>query len=491
MSALSLVTADGPFIDSGNTAWVIAAAALVLFMTPGLAFFYGGMVRTKSVLNMMMMSFITMGTVGTAWILWGYSEAFGPDVGGGLVGNPFAKFGLSGVFGEIYGYVPADAAAGTEAAGGIPGGAFVAFQVVFAIIAVALVSGAIADRAKFTTWTVFTVVWATLVYFPVAHWVFAFSGYAAETGGWIANKADDLFLGGVGAYDFAGGTAIHINAGAAGLALALLLRNRIGWPREPMRPHNLTLVMIGAGILWFGWFGFNAGSALGAGPQAAGVWVNTLGATCTAMLGWLLVERFRDGHATSLGAASGVVAGLVAITPACATVSALGALVVGLVAGAGCALAVGLKYRLGFDDSLDVVGVHLVGGLIGTLLIGFLADATNSPTAAAGLTHNDGLLFGGGFEQLGAQALGALAVLVYSFVVTSIIGWVLHKTIGFTVREDDEVNGIDLLEHAETAYELSSFGGGGSGRSVLAARTAPLEPSDAAPAAAAKEGASA
>ena len=231
MSALSLATADGPFIDSGNTAWVIAAAALVLFMTPGLAFFYGGMVRTKSVLNMMMMSFITMGTVGTAWVLWGYSEAFGPDLGGGLLGNPFAKFGLSGVFAEIYGYVPADAAAGTEAAGGIPGGAFVAFQVVFAIIAVALVSGAIADRARFTTWTVFTVVWATLVYFPVAHWVFAFSGYAAETGGWIANKADDLFLGGVGAYDFAGGTAIHINAGVAALALALILRNRIGWPK--------------------------------------------------------------------------------------------------------------------------------------------------------------------------------------------------------------------------------------------------------------------
>ena len=224
MSALSFVTADTPFIDSGNTAWTITAAALVLFMTPGLAFFYGGMVRTKSVLNMMMMSFITMGTVGTIWILWGYSMAFGPDLGGGLVGNPFAEFGLSGVFSQIYGFVPANAATGAAAAGGIPGGAFVAFQVVFAIIAVALVSGAIADRAKFATWTVFTVLWATLVYFPAAHWVFAFSGFAAETGGWIANKADGLFLGGVGAYDFAGGTAIHINAGVAGLALALILR---------------------------------------------------------------------------------------------------------------------------------------------------------------------------------------------------------------------------------------------------------------------------
>lgn len=458
MSALTFVTADKPFTDSGNTAWVLAAAALVLFMTPGLALFYGGMVRTKSVLNMMMMSFITMGTVGTAWILWGYSETFGNDVGGGLIGNPFEHFGLKGVLGAIYGYVPA--AAGTPAAGGIPGGAFVAFQVVFAIIAVALVSGAIADRARFVTWTVFTVIWATLVYFPAAHWVFAFNGFAAETGGWIANKADGLFLGGLGAYDFAGGTAIHINAGVAGLALAILLRKRVGWPKEPMRPHNLTLVMIGAGILWFGWFGFNAGSALSAGTLASGVWVNTLGATCTAMLGWLITEKIRDGHATSLGAASGVVAGLVAITPACATVSPWGALVVGLAAGVGCALAVGLKFRFGFDDSLDVVGVHLVGGLMGTLLIGFLADATNSPTGTAGLTMNDGLFFGGGFGQLWAQTLGAVAVLIYSFVVTFAIGWVLHKTMGFTISEEEEVSGIDLLEHAETAYDLGSFTGG-------------------------------
>ncbi len=458
MSALTYVTADAPFTDSGNTAWVLAAAALVLFMTPGLALFYGGMVRTKSVLNMMMMSFITMGTVGTVWILWGYSETFGNDVAGGLLGNPFEHFGLKGVLDAIYGYVPASG--GTPAAGGIPGGAFVAFQVVFAIIAVALVSGAIADRAKFVTWTVFTVIWATLVYFPAAHWVFAFNGFAAETGGWIANKAEGLFLGGAGAYDFAGGTAIHINAGVAGLALAILLRKRVGWPKESMRPHNLTLVMIGAGILWFGWFGFNAGSALSAGTLAAGVWVNTLGATCTAMLGWLITEKIRDGHATSLGAASGVVAGLVAITPACATVSPWGALVVGLAAGVGCALAVGLKFRFGFDDSLDVVGVHLVGGLIGTLLIGFLADATNSPTGTAGIKMNDGLFFGGGFGQLWAQTLGAGAVLIYSFVVTFVIGWVLHKTMGFTISEEEEVSGIDLLEHAETAYDLGSFTGG-------------------------------
>src|SRR6478672_4885987 len=425
MSALTFVTADAPFTDSGNTAWVLAAAALVLFMTPGLALFYGGMVRTKSVLNMMMMSFITMGTVGTVWILWGYSETFGNDVTGGLIGNPFEHFGLKGVLDAIYGYVPA--AGGTPAAGGIPGGAFVAFQVVFAIIAVALVSGAIADRAKFSTWTIFTVVWATLVYFPAAHWVFAFSGYAAETGGWIANKADGLFLGGAGAYDFAGGTAIHINAGAAGLALALVLGKRIGFKRDPMRPHNLTLVMIGAGILWFGWFGFNAGSALGAGVQAAGVWVNTLAATATAMLGWLLTEKLRDGHATSLGAASGV-----------------------------------------------------VGGLIGTLLIGFLATK-GSPTGAAGLDVNEGLFYGGGGSQLVAQLEGALAVLVFSFVVTYLIGLALHKTIGFRVSREDEVSGIDLAEHAETGYDFGSFGGSRTG--VVAGHTAnaPAPSADTAP----------
>src|SRR6476660_6950870 len=453
-------------INTGDTAWVLASAALVLFMTPGLALFYGGMVRSKSVLNMMMLSFIALGTISVSWVLWGYSAAFG-ESWNGLIGNPFQHFGLDGLLGErVFGTIPA--------------AAFVAFQVVFAIIAVALVSGAIAYRAKFTAWTVFTVVWATLVYFPVAHWVFAFSGYAAETGGWIANKGEGLLFGGAGAYDFAGGTAIHINAGAAGLALAIVLGKRIGFAKEPMRPHNLTLVMIGAGILWFGWFGFNAGSALGAGPQAAGVWVNTLGATCTAMLGWLIVEKLRDGHPTSLGAASGVAAGLVPITPACATVSPIGALLVGLAAGAGCALAVGLKFRFGFDDSLDVVGVHLVGGLIGTLLIGFLATK-GSPTGAAGLDVNEGVFYGGGASQLLAQAEGALSVLVYSFVVTYLIGLALHKTIGFRVSREDEVSGIDLAEHAETGYDFGSFGGSRTG--VVAGHTAnaPAPSADTAP----------
>ncbi|MEO3935761.1 ammonium transporter [Dermatophilaceae bacterium Soc4.6] len=460
MSALFLA-ADEPFTDSGNTAWVLAAAALVLFMTPGLALFYGGMVRTKSVLNMMMMSFISMGTVGVTWILWGYSETFGSDVGGGLLGNPFDYFGLKDTYGKILGFVPADAAAGTPAAGGLPAAAFVAFQVVFAIIAVALISGAIADRAKFSAWIVFTIAWSTLVYYPAAHWVFAFNGYASDgNGGFIANAdsadgAGSLLFGGVGAYDFAGGTAIHINAGIAGLALALVLGRRIGFKKDPMRPHNLTLVMIGAGILWFGWFGFNAGSALSAGSLAAGVWVNTLGATAAAMLGWLITEKIRDGHATSLGAASGVVAGLVAITPACATVDPIGALIVGLVAGVVCALAVGLKFRFNYDDSLDVVGVHLVGGLVGTLLIG-LFSTTGSPTGDA---TNPGLFYGGGLSQLWAQTQGALFVLVYSFVITFVIGFVIHKTMGFRISEEDEVSGIDLGEHAETGYDLASFAG--------------------------------
>src|SRR6476619_3442971 len=413
----------------GYYAWMIVATALVLMMTtPALALFYGGMTRSKSVLNMMMMSFVSMAIVGIVFVLWGCADGWGGDgVGNGngkLIANPFTMFGLDGVGHANYIYV--------------------LFQLTFAVITAALISGAIADRVKLSSWIVFIVLWITLAYFPIAHNVWG--------GGWLYTKFPNL--------DYAGGTVVHINAGIAGLVLALIIGRRVGWPKEPMRPHNLTLTMIGAGILWFGWFGFNAGSALSAGTLASGVWVNTLGATCTAMLGWLITEKIRDGHATSLGAASGVVAGLVAITPACATVSPWGALVVGPPAGVGCALAVGLKFRFGFDDSLDVVGVHLVGGLIGTLLIGFLADATNSPTGTAGLKMNDGLLFGGGFGQLWAQALGAVVVLVYSFVVTFAIGWVLHKTMGFTISEEEEVSGIDLLEHAETAYDLGSFTGG-------------------------------
>jgi ammonium transporter, Amt family len=442
-------------MDTGDTAWVLVSAALVLLMTPGLALFYGGMVRAKSVLNMMMMSFGALALISVLWVVYGYSEAFGNDVGGGLVGNPFELFGLSrlvGTQGASHGFTS------THLVLTIPALAFVAFQAVFAIIAVALISGAIADRARFGPWLLFSGVWATLVYFPVAHWVFAFDGAQSRHGGWIANK--------LLAIDFAGGTAVHVNAGAAGLALALVLGKRVGWRRDPMRPHNLPLVMIGAGLLWFGWFGFNAGSALSANGQAAEVWVTTMVATGAATLGWLLTERVRDGRATSLGAASGVVAGLVAITPSCSSVSPMGAMALGFVAGILCALAVGWKFRLGFDDSLDVVGVHLVGGLWGTLAVGLFATAG----ATAGV---DGLFYGGGLDQLWRQGVGALSVLVFSFVLTYVIGSVIERTVGFRLSEEDEVEGIDSVEHAESAYDFATASGGGR---ALAGLSAPAGP---------------
>jgi Amt family ammonium transporter len=440
-------------LDSGDTAWVLISAALVLLMTPGLALFYGGMVRSKSVLNMMMMSFGALGVVSVLWVLYGFSMSFGSSKGG-LVGDPTEYFGLSGLFGDrLLGYLDES----VPTVPGIPAMAFVAFQAVFAIITVALISGAIADRAKFSTWLVFAGIWATVVYFPVAHWVFSFDGYVSEAGGWIANT--------LGAIDFAGGTAVHINAGAAGLALALVLGKRVGFGKEAMRPHNLPLVMLGAGLLWFGWFGFNAGSALAANGLAGLTFVNTLGATAAASLAWLLVEKVRDGHGTSLGAASGVVAGLVAITPSCSALTPLGALALGAVAGALCALAVGLKFRFGYDDSLDVVGVHLVGGLVGTIGIGFLAD----PGAAAGA---EGLLFGGGLDLLVKQTVGALAVLAFSFVATAVIGLALDKTIGFRLDKEAEMAGIDLQEHAESGYDISGVSGGRFGSSG-AVTTAP------------------
>src|SRR5919107_274712 len=395
-------------------------------MTPGLALFYGGMVRAKSVLNMMMMSFGALALISVLWVLYGYSTAFGDDVGGGLLGNPFEFFGLSGLL-------------GTE---GVDNG-FAATSLVFTIPSMA-----------------FAGFWATIVYFPVAHWVFAFDGAESETGGWIANQ--------LLAIDFAGGTAVHINAGAAALALVLVLGKRRGFGRDPMRPHNLPLVMAGAGLLWFGWFGFNAGSAVSANGQAAEVFVTTLVATGAAALGWLLTEKIRDGHATSLGAASGVVAGLVAITPSCSSVTPIGAIFVAAIAGVVCALAVGLKYKLGYDDSLDVVGVHLVGGLWGTLAVGFFASAATT----AGV---DGLFYGGGLDQLWRQAVGALAVLVYSLVLTFIIGFVIQKTIGFRIAETDEVAGIDNVEHAESGYDFTSLGGGGSALSQATGVGSPVK----------------
>jgi ammonium transporter, Amt family len=418
-----------PELSAGDTAWVLASSALVLLMTPGLALFYGGMVRAKGVLNMLMMNFAAIAVVSVLWVLYGYSLAFSTDIGGGLLGG-LGDVGLSGLLGE-------DSLFGT-----LPTTVFVAFQAMFAIITVALISGAIADRAKFSAWIIFIVAWATIVYFPVAHWVFFFD---EGNGGWIADRLQAL--------DFAGGTAVHINAGAAGLAAALVLGKRIGWRKEPMRPHNLPLVLLGAGLLWFGWFGFNAGSAVAANYFAGVAFINTLVATSAALLGWLLVERIRDGKPTTLGAASGAVAGLVAITPACASVTPIGAIVVGVAAGVLCALAVSLKSKFGYDDSLDVVGVHLVGGLVGTLLIGFLASAA-APAAV------DGLFYGGGLAQLWKQIIAAGAVLIYSFVLTWVIAKVIDKTVGFRVSADDEASGIDLAEHAETAYDFSTIGGG-------------------------------
>lgn len=439
--------------DTGDTAWMLASAALVLLMTPGLAFFYGGMVRAKSVLNMIMMSISAMGVVTVLWVLYGYSLAFGNDVSN-LFGDPTQFFGLKGLIGgNAAEAVVADPAAGVEAVdavniplvGTLPATVFIAFQLMFAIITVALISGAVADRIKFGGWLLFTALWVTVVYFPVAHWVFSFDGVTAETGGWIANK--------LAAVDFAGGTAVHINAGTAGLVLAIILGKRRGWPGTPMRPHNLPFVMLGAGLLWFGWYGFNAGSATSSGGLAGSTFVTTTVATAAAMLAWLLTERIRDGKATSLGAASGIVAGLVAITPSCSSVNVVGALVVGVVAGALCALAVGLKYKLGYDDSLDVVGVHLVGGIVGTLLIGLVA----APETGAGVA---GLFYGGGVDQLWRQAVGAGAVLLYSAIGTAILALIVKYTVGLRLNEEDESTGADEAEHAETAYDFASVGAG-------------------------------
>ncbi len=437
-------------MNSGDTAWVLASTALVLLMTPGLAFFYGGMTQAKSTLNMMMMSFVTICIVSVLWVIYGFSLAFG-NSGSGFYG----KFDLSGLGASVN-----ELTTNNGGIYGIPLLAFAGFQLMFAVITPALISGAIADRTKFLTWGIFVVLWVTIVYFPVAHWVFDFGDLQKDgtiTGaGWLASR---------GVEDFAGGTAVHINAGAAGLALAIVLGRRVGFKKNPTRPHNLPLVLIGAGLLWFGWFGFNAGSALGANGTAALALMNTQVATAAALGGWLIVEKIRDGHPTSLGAASGAVAGLVAITPACAFIAPWAAVVLGVIAGMICSLAVGLKYRLNYDDSLDVVGVHLVGGIVGCLFIGFFGT---SKVNSLGL---DGLFYGGGWTLMGKQALGVGAVLAYSFVVALVLGFLLDKTIGFRVSRDAELEGIDLTEHAETAYEFEGLAGGGFGGATTALKT--------------------
>ncbi len=410
-----------PEIDPAATAWLLAATAMVLLMTPGLAIFYGGMVRTTGVLNMIMMCFISIPACTVAWLLVGYTFAFSEDAGGGLVGD-LSHFGMLGID-------------PTTARGTVPELLFATFQLAFAIVTAALVSGAIADRARFSAWVVFVPLWTVAVYAVVAHWVWG-------PGGWLSN---------LGVLDYAGGLVVEIVSGASALALALVLGPRIGFKKDAMRPHNLPFVLLGAGLLWFGWFGFNAGSALAANGTAAAVFLNTLVAGCLGMLGWITVERFRDGKPTTFGAASGVVAGLVAITPSCGTVNTLGSFIVGLAAGIVCSYAVGLKFRLGYDDSLDVVGVHYVGGLVGVLLIGFLA--TEVMTAGP-----QGLFYGGGLVQLGKQALAALVVSLYAFTVSFALAKLIDLVMGFRISAEDETAGVDFSQHAETAYAEGVYG---------------------------------
>ena len=420
-------------MNQGNTAFVLISAALVLLMTPGLAFFYGGMVKAKSVVSMMMLSFGSLGLIGVLWVVYGYAISFANAGSRTFVGID-GWFGIDTSFIGLEAQV-ADAAA---PAGDFPTLAFVAFQATFAIITVALISGAIADRAKFGAWMIFAGVWATIVYFPVANWVFNFTlgddGKVTD-GGWIVYT--------LGAIDFAGGTAVHINAGAAGLALAIVLGKRFGFSKGITQPHNVPLTLLGTALLWFGWFGFNAGSEVAADGISSLAFINTLAAPAAAMLGWILIEKIKHGKATSIGAASGAVSGLVAITPACAVLTPTWAIVLGLLAGVLCALAIELKFSLGFDDSLDVVGIHLVGGIVGTLFVGLFGTGV-------------GGFLGFGWDQLGKQALGAGAVLVYSFVLSLIIGFAIEKTIGFRVKAEDEIAGIDTVVHGEEAYAFGA-----------------------------------
>jgi ammonium transporter, Amt family len=408
-------------INPGDTAWVLASAALVMFMTPGLALFYGGMVRAKNVLGMLMQNFFCLGLISVIWAALTYSLAFSGD--NKWIGNL-----------DLAWLRDAAATSPTGFELSIPPLTFMAFQLMFAIITPALITGAIADRMKFSAWVWFVGLWAVLVYAPIAHWVFSPSG-------WLFKR---------GALDFAGGTVVHINAGIAALAAVFILGKRRGWPNHPMPPHALPFTLIGAGILWFGWFGFNAGSALKGDGIAAQALVNTHMAAAAAMLGWLVVERLRTGHATTLGAASGLVAGLVAITPCAGFVGGMAPIYIGLIAGAVCALAVSLKFKFGYDDSLDVVGVHLVGGLAGSLLLGFFADTAVNRNGA------DGVFQGGGFGLFGEQVIAVVATMVWSFVVTFGIVFVLSKVLpgGIRVSEEDEDTGLDLSQHSETGYAL-------------------------------------
>jgi ammonium transporter, Amt family len=422
-------------MDTGDTAFVLVSAALVMFMTPGLALFYGGMVRAKNVLGTLMQSMFALGLVTVLWVLIGYTLAFGPDKGGLIGGLDF--LGFSGVGAEP----------NADLAATIPHSLFATFQLMFAIITPALITGAFAERMKFTGYVAFTAGWLLLVYAPLAHWVWA-------PGGWIRE---------LGALDFAGGTVVHINAGVAALVAVLVIGKRRGFGKEAFVPHNLTLTILGTGILWFGWFGFNAGSALGANGLAASAFlVTNIGAGAGAV-GWALIDGVKEGKSTTLGVASGAVAGLVAITPAAGFVTPMSAIAIGLVAGVICAYAVRLKFRFGYDDSLDVVGVHMVGGLVGALLTGVFADLAVNEAGANGLVN------GGGFALLGKQVVAVGATIGFSFLVTFVLLKVVQATVGLRVTQEDEVAGVDLAQHAEAGYAFTEGTGGSAHPSPEAA----------------------
>lgn len=431
-------------LDTGNTAWMLMSTALVLFMTPGLAFFYGGMVRSKNVLGMLMQNFSAMGLIAVLWVVVGFSIAFGDAGNAGLIGN-LDFIGLKDVGADL----------GPEFfALSIPFILFCAYQMTFAIITPALITGATADRMKFSAYLVFIGAWLLVVYAPVAHWVFG--------GGWLFD---------LGALDFAGGAVVHMNAGAAALAVILVLGKRKGWGREAMLPHSLPLTLLGTGILWFGWFGFNAGSALGANAIAAQALMNTFLAASAGLLGWTLTERIRDGHATTLGAASGIVAGLVAITPCAGFVGGMSPLIIGFLAGVVCLLAISLKNRFGYDDSLDVIGVHLVGGLLGALLLGLFADSSVNELGF------DGLFIGGGAGLLVDQIIASGATLVYSFVASFVLAKIIDATIGLRVTPEQELEGLDRSQHAETAYIFNDIAASlGSHKSATSTTSPDREP---------------
>ena len=416
-------------MDTGHTAWLLTSTALVLFMTPGLAFFYGGMVRGRNVLAMLMKNYVAMGVVTVTWIVIGYSLAFSGDWQGlGLIGNlEFFALGELGFGTEI----------GLDDGEDYPDSVFLLFQLMFAIITPALISGAVAERMKFTSWVVFIAIWSIIVYAPMAHWVW---------GGGFIGSSEGTEIPGIGALDFAGGLVVHINAGVAALALVMVLGPRLGWRREVMRPHALPFTVLGAGMLWFGWFGFNAGSALAADGAAGNAFLTTQIAAGVAALAWALAEQVKHGRPTTLGFASGAVAGLVAITPAAGFVSPLWALVIGAAAGVICFLALQIKFRYGFDDSLDVVAVHMIGGIVGALLLGLFAEAAIGGT--------DGAFFGNA-EQLLRQAISIVVALVFSFVVTYVIAVIIDRTMGLRVSEDEERRGLDVSLHEEQGYVLT------------------------------------